>query len=137
MDTPHSALRQRLARWREFFFAQKYRFDLGQSFLVVINFTLLIITASDKLSLFFGIPRLRSLLLVILPAGFFGVWLFGYFMDHVVKAAQMAERQSVKRSEVWARHNEQMDRLEQEIKELKTLLQKSSKRERRQSRGRS
>ncbi len=121
-------LRQRLARWREFFFAQKYRFDLGQSFLVVVNFTLLIITASDKLSLIFGIPRLRSLLLVIVPTGFLSVWIVGYVMDKVVKAAQMAERQSMKRSEVWARHNEQMDRIEQEIKEVKALLQKQAER---------
>lgn len=127
MNTQPTSLHQRLARWREFFFAQKYRFDLGQSFLVIVNFTLLIITASDKLSLIFGIPRLRSLLLVVVPAGFLIVWLFGYFMDKVVKAAQMAERQSVKRSEVWARHNEQMDRLEHEIKELKALLQKKVK----------
>lgn len=123
MNAQPISFRHRLARWREFFFAQKYRFDLGQSFLVVVNFTLLIITASDKLSLIFGIPRLRSLLLVIVPAGFLSVWLFGYFMDKVVKAAQMAERQSMKRSEVWARHNEQMDRLEQELKEVKALLQ--------------
>lgn len=123
MNAQPISFRHRLARWREFFFAQKYRFDLGQSFLVVVNFMLLIITASDKLSLIFGIPRLRSLLLVIVPAGFLGVWLFGYFMDKVVKAAQMAERQSMKRSEVWARHNEQMDRLEQELKEVKALLQ--------------
>ncbi|HXG37920.1 MAG TPA: hypothetical protein VNL36_04025 [Bacteroidota bacterium] len=127
MNAQQTSLRQRLARWREFFFAQKYRFDLGQSFLVIVNFTLLIITASDKLSLIFGIPRLRSLLLVIVPAGFLSVWLFGYFMDKVVKAAQMAERQSMKRSEVWARHHEQMDRLEQEIKEVKALLLKEDK----------
>lgn len=67
-------LRQKLARWREFFFAQKYRFDLGQSFLVVINFTLLIITASDKLQIILGIPRLRSILILIVPLGFMGVW---------------------------------------------------------------
>lgn len=127
MNAQQTSLRQRLARWREFFFAQKYRFDLGQSFLVIVNFTLLIITASDKLSLIFGIPRLRSLLMVIVPAGFLSVWLFGYFMDKVVKAAQMAERQSMKRSEVWARHHEQMDRLEQEIKEVKALLLKEEK----------
>jgi hypothetical protein len=127
MDAQQAGLRQRLARWREFFFAQKYRFDLGQSFLVIVNFTLLIITASDKLSLILGIPRLRSLLLVIVPAGFLSVWLFGFFMDKVVKAAQMAERQSMKRSEVWARHHEQMDRVEQEIKEVKALLQRKAK----------
>ncbi|MFZ4621769.1 MAG: hypothetical protein ACOYNS_14505, partial [Bacteroidota bacterium] len=108
--------RVRLARWREVFFAQKYRFDLGQSFLVIVNFTLLIITASDKLQIFFGIPRLRSLLVVIVPLGFIGVWFFGFFMDKVVRAAQMAERQSIKRSEVWTNHIEQMDRLEAELK---------------------
>jgi hypothetical protein len=122
MQGQPSTVRQRLARWREVFFAQKYRFDLGQSFLVVVNFTLLIITASDKLSLFLGIPRLRSLLLIIVPLGFIGVWVFGYFMDKVVKAGQMAERQSMKRSEVWTRHNEQMDRIEREIQDVKALL---------------
>lgn len=121
-QSPESIL-VRLARWREYFFAQKYRFDLGQSFLVIVNFTLLIITASDKLQIFFGIPRLRSLLIVIVPLGFIGVWLFGYFMDKVVRAAQMAERQSIKRSEVWTRHIEQMDRLEDELKVIRTMLE--------------
>ncbi len=117
--------RVRLARWREVFFAQKYRFDLGQSFLVIVNFTLLIITASDKLQIFFGIPRLRSLLIVIVPLGFIGVWFFGFFMDKVVRAAQMAERQSVKRSEVWMNHIEQMDRLEAELKAVRKLLEEN------------
>ncbi|MFA6469180.1 MAG: hypothetical protein WCW35_09790 [Bacteroidota bacterium] len=124
MSTSSSiSLRTRLARWREVFFAQKYRFDLGQSFLVIVNFTLLIITASDKLQIFLGIPRLRSLLIVIVPLGFVGVWLFGFFMDRVVRAAQMAERQSIKRSEVWTKHNEQMDRLEQELMVIRTMLE--------------
>lgn len=121
------ALRKRLAQWREFFFAQKYRFDLGQSFLVIVNFTLLIITASDKLQIFFGIPRLRSLLIVIVPLGFIGVWIFGYFMDKVVRAAQMSERQSMKRSEVWADHNAQMDRIEGALKEVKEMLESKGK----------
>lgn len=122
-DKNVSAVRVRIARWRETFFAQKYRFDLGQSFLVVANFTLLIITASDKLQIFFGIPRLRSLLIVIVPVGFIGVWLFGYFMDKVVRAAQMSERQTVRRSEVWTRHNEQMDRIENEMREIRRMLE--------------
>ncbi|MBI3586946.1 MAG: hypothetical protein HY088_07450 [Ignavibacteriales bacterium] len=119
-------LRQRLAKWREIFFAQKYRFDLGQSFLVVLNFTLLIITASDKLQIFFGL-RLRSLLILIVPLGFIGVWVFGYFMDKVVRAAQMAERQSMKRSEMWTNHNAQMDRMERELQKVKQLLTEQKK----------
>jgi hypothetical protein len=114
---------QKLVHWRELFFEQKYRFDLGQSFLVIVNFTLLSITASDKLQVFFGIPRLYKLLFVIVPLGFIGVWLFGYFMDKIVRAAQMAERQAIKRSEVWQEHHAHMDRLEVQIKELKTLLE--------------
>lgn len=117
-------LRVRLARWREAFFAQKYRFDLGQSYLVIVNFTLLIITASDKLQKFFGIPRLSSLLVVIVPVGFISVWLFGYFMDKVVRAHQMAERQSLKRSEIWNQHMEQMDRIEDELTRLRNLLER-------------
>ncbi len=120
-------VRRRLAKWREFFFAQKYRFDLGQSFLVILNFTLLIITASDKLQLFFGIPRLRSLLIAIVPLGFIGVWMFGYFMDKVVRAPQMAERQAIRRSEVWSVHNEQMDRIETDLQEIKAVLRRERK----------
>jgi len=116
--------REKLARWREFFFAQKYRFDLGQSFLTVVNFTLLIITASDKLMVFFGVPRLYTLVFALVPIGFLGVWLFGYFMDRVVRAAQMAERQAMRRSEVWSKHNEQMDRMEDELSTIKQLLSK-------------
>lgn len=124
MTAEPTTLRITLARWREAFFTQKYRFDLGQSFLTVVNFTLLIITASDKLMIFFGVERLRSLLVVIVPLGFVGVWLFGTFMDRVVRAAQMAERQNVRRSEVWSKHNEQMDRLEAEVGALRVLLEK-------------
>ena len=121
---PSDDIRRHLSRWREFFFAQKYRFDLGQSFLVIVNFTLLIITAGDKLQIFFGIPRLRSLIILIVPLGFLGVWIFGYFMDKVVRAAQMAERQSMKRSEVWAKHNEQMERMEGELNNIRSMLEK-------------
>jgi hypothetical protein len=34
-------------------------------------------------------------------------------MDQIVQSRQMAERQSVKRSEIWHPHNDQMDRMEQ------------------------
>jgi hypothetical protein len=116
------SFREKLARWREVFFAQKYRFDLGQSFMVAANFMLLLITASDKLQIFLGIPRLRSMLILIVPLGFLSVWFFGYFMDRIVRAGQMAERQAMKRSEVWVQHNAQMDRMEKELGDLRGLL---------------
>jgi len=90
--------------------------------MVAANFTLLLITASDKLQIFFGIPRLRSLLVLIVPLGFLAVWFFGYFMDKIVRAGQMAERQAMKRSEVWVQHNAQMDRMEKELGDLRRIL---------------
>lgn len=114
--------RQKVAHWREIFFAQKYRFDLGQSFLVIVNFTLLVISASDKLMIFFGIPRLRSLLIFIAPVCLVLVWLFGYFMDKIVRAGQMVERQQMRRSEVWVKHTEQMDRMESQLENLSKIV---------------
>ena len=132
---------QTLAQWREFFFEQKYRFDVGQSFLVVVNFTLLMISASDKLMIFFGIPRLRSLLVYIAPICLVLVWLFGYFMDRIVRAGQMVERQQMRRSEVWVKHTEQMDRIEKRLNEVAQRVERGTidlhaKRSRRRSRDR-
>ncbi len=114
------------------FFAQKYRFDIGQSFLAVVNLTLLMISASDKLMIFFGIQRLRSLLIVLAPVCVILVWLFGYFMDVVVRAGQMVERQQMRRSEVWTSHTEQMDRMERRLNQLAERVDASAGSARRQ-----
>jgi len=68
---------------------------------------------------------------VIVPLGFIGVWMFGYFMDKVVRAGQMSERQSLKRSEIWTTHNVQMDRIEAELSKVRQLLQEQKNGERR------
>lgn len=120
--------KRRLVRWRRIFFEQKYRFDLGQQFLTFINFTLLIVVASDKLQIFFGISKARVLILILVPFVYLGVWLFGWFMDKIVRAPQIAEQEATKRSIVWAEHNTQMNRIEQEILEIKILLTKSKRR---------
>jgi hypothetical protein len=61
-------------------------------------------------------------MVVIIPMCFQHVWLSEYFMDKIVRAGQMAECQSVKRSEVWHHHNDQMDRVEQQWTELQVML---------------
>lgn len=62
------------------FAEQKFRLDLGISFLVLINLSLLVITASDKLSSFTGISS-KIIILICVPAVIFGTWLFGYILD--------------------------------------------------------
>jgi hypothetical protein len=39
-------------------------------------------------------------------------------MDKVVRAGQMVERQQMRRSEVWVKHTEQMDRIEKSLNDL-------------------
>lgn len=117
-------MKERIAKYREFFFEQHFRYTLGQSFLVIINFALLVYSVSDKLSVLLGFPA-KTLVLVLIPTAFFCVWLLGYFMDKVVKAPQMTERQSYKRSEIWDKHLAQadetitrLDAMEKAIREL-------------------
>lgn len=62
------------------FVREKYRFDVGMAFLSFINFALLVITASGKLSTLIPLSTTQWLLLM-LPTGFAGVWLFGYVID--------------------------------------------------------
>jgi hypothetical protein len=59
---------------------QKFRFDLGQGFLSVINFVFVVIAASDKISSLIRIEA-KWLVLIVVPASIFFVWLMGYILD--------------------------------------------------------
>lgn len=107
-----------LSKLREFFFKQKYRFDLGLQFLVFINFALLIITASDKIRTILNL-KTTELILILLPLAFIGTWLFGYFLDRVVKSPQAQERQSIGRSEAWNKLYRRLDEIERKIDKRK------------------
>lgn len=103
-----------LSKLRELFFKQKYRFDLGLQFLVFVNFALLVITASDKLRQYFGFRASESLI-IFLPAAFIATWLFGYFLDKVVKSPQAQERQNIARSEAWNKLYKKLDEIEKKV----------------------
>ena len=109
---------------REWFFAQKYRFDLGLQFLVFVNFALLIITASEKLKAVFGLEHITELLMVLLPLGFFGAWGFGWFMDSVVKAQTQAEFESGKRSPLWQKSFQASEETRKEVRDLKREIKR-------------
>jgi len=104
-------MRQALIRLRHWFFSQKYRFDLGNQFMIFLNFTLLVLTAGDKLKKLMGI-QYDWVLILFVPVGFLGMWAFGFFLDKVVRAPQMSERQGYARSELWQKLFEQLDRIE-------------------------
>jgi hypothetical protein len=118
MSTLPEGIQKELSRWKWFFFNQKYRFDLGYQFLALINFILLVITASDKLRYYTNISRTWVLVICAVPFGFAGVWIFGYFLDRVVKYGQAYNLEAVKRNPMWDIQKAQLDRIEAEIKAL-------------------
>jgi hypothetical protein len=100
-----TTVRGEMSRWKWFLLNQKYRFDLGHQFLVFLNFTLLVIAASDKLRYYTNIPRTWMLVAAAVPFGFVSVWLFGLFLDKVVRYSetynQLAVPRSVSRRDSW------------------------------------
>lgn len=59
---------------------QKFRFDLGTGFLFIINLTVIIIAAGDKIATLVHYPA-RTIVVVLVPATILAVWMFGYFID--------------------------------------------------------
>ena len=106
-------MRERLARIRSVLWAQKYRFQLGQQWLVFVNFALLLVAVSKSMDL-----RAGPILLVAVPFGFVAMWAWGWFLDVVVKQAQMDEREAIRRSPAMQLHEEN-NRL---IKQLRSDL---------------
>jgi hypothetical protein len=59
---------------------QKFRFDLGQSFMAVINFAFVVIAASDKLAMVLDMP-IKVILAIIVPSSVVCVWFMGWSLD--------------------------------------------------------
>jgi hypothetical protein len=95
---------------RDFFTEQKYRFDLGRQFLTYVNFALLIIAASDKLQAVFPL-RIREMILLFVPLAFLGSWVFGYFLDTVVRFPQSQMMVAESRSPHWNMTQEKLDKI--------------------------
>lgn len=115
-------IRQELSRWRRFLLNQKYRFDMGYQFLALLNFTLLLITASDKLRYYTNIPRTWILLVVAVPIGFMGVWLFGLFLDKVVRYSQGYMLEASKRNPMWDEQRNMWLKVQQDLETIKKRL---------------
>lgn len=64
----------------KFLAKQKFRFDLGISFMSVVNFAFIVIAASDKLALVIH-TSITVMLIALVPGTIFAVWFFGYILD--------------------------------------------------------
>jgi len=124
-EIEESGIKKKLSFWKWFFLSQKYRFDMGHQFLALINFALLVIAASDKLRYYTDISRTWVLVLVSVPAGFAGVWLFGYFLDRVVRYGQAYSMEAGKRNVIWEEQKAFFQKIEAELSAIRQELSKS------------
>lgn len=66
----------------QLFARQKYRFDIGQSFMTVVNFSFVVLAASDKITSFTGLDA-KVLVPIIVPAAIAAVWTIGFIFDRM------------------------------------------------------
>lgn len=112
-------LKDRITRFREEFFREKYRFDQGNAFLVFVNFSLLVTTLVTQ----FGASP--SLIKYYILGGLLATWLLGYFLDKFVQVQDIQEKVVFKRSPIWRdifiKHSEHEQRLEESLRRLAKL----------------
>ena len=92
---PNRIIKDRLTKFREQFFQEKYRFDQGNAFLVFINFTLLVVTLVKQ----FGGDV--SMIKYYVASGLLVTWLLGYFLDRFVRIQDIQEKVVLERSPIW------------------------------------
>lgn len=107
--------RTSLGIFRDWLYEQKFRFDRGQQFMVFINFSLLVITTSKVLG-FSG-----WLVLILVPVAFVSVWAFGWFVIEVTRGVEKEEREFLKRSWGWKKHEENFRKIDEVLEIIRGL----------------
>ena len=105
----------------DFIYAQKFRFELGKELFPLVNFALLVVTASAALKVALGIPAWLFVPVLIVVV-FTGVWAFGWFLDSKLKSRQRDNLEQLKRSpfyeeakESWAEIISRLERIEAKL----------------------
>ncbi|MEM4389299.1 MAG: hypothetical protein QXG98_01410 [Candidatus Micrarchaeia archaeon] len=100
-----------LRRIRNFLAEQWWRFLIGISFLTLINFILLVLTASDKLKALTGVRFTAEVVLLLVPLAIIAVWLWGLILEKYIKFPQQQEREAWKRSPIWQETHRKLDEI--------------------------
>lgn len=112
---------------RDFAAEQWWRFLLGLQMLTLVNFVLLVITASDKLKVVIPVDYTAELVLLLVPLALIGAWLVGLVLEKYVKFPQAQERAAKKRSPTWSENFEKLDRISKKLDRMEKQLEKSKK----------
>jgi hypothetical protein len=91
-------------RFPQFLARQKYRFDIGQGFLAIVNFAFVVIAASDKITTLVHLPA-KLLVLILVPAALLCVWLLGLVLDQMQFMHAYQEEQNRRNEMLTAVHS--------------------------------
>jgi len=110
-----------------FVLTQKLRIDLAASFLVFVNFGLLIITASDKINNAIATLLGKEVSTYVLVSVMFvllggGAWILGYVLDKKFKYIQAQSTVGNERNPQICEIIEREKKLEKELCEIKNML---------------
>ena len=83
---------------------QKYRFDIGQGFLAVVNFAFVVLAASDKITTLVHIPA-KILVPLLVPLAVISVWLLGFILDKMQFMQAYQEEQNRRNEMLSAVHS--------------------------------
>lgn len=83
---------------------QKYRFDIGQGFLAVVNFAFVVLAASDKITSLVHVPA-RVLVPILVPSAVLLVWLLGLILDKMQFMQAYQEEQNRRNEMLSAVHS--------------------------------
>ena len=91
-------------RFPTFLARQKYRFDIGQGFLAIVNFAFVVIAASDKLTTLLHLPA-KVLVPILVPSAMLVVWLIGFMLDKMQFMQAYQEEQNRRNEMLSAVHS--------------------------------
>ena len=83
---------------------QKYRFDIGQGFLAVVNFAFVVLAASDKITTLTQMPA-KILVPILVPSAVLMVWLLGLVLDKMQFMQAYQEEQNRRNEMLSAVHS--------------------------------
>ena len=109
---------------RDFAAEQWWRFLLGLQMLTLVNFTLLVITASDKLKVVIPVEYTSELVFIMVPLGLIGAWFVGMILEKYIKFPQAQERAAKKRSPTWNENFEKLDKISAKLDALEEKIEK-------------
>ena len=109
---------------RDFAAEQWWRFLLGLQMLTLVNFALLVITASDKLKIVIPVEYTSELVFIMVPLGLLGAWFVGMVLEKYIKFPQAQERAAKKRSPIWNENFEKLDIISAKLDALEKKIEK-------------